>query len=87
MVDPTNITSSAQTQLAIEPPFLQKLIQSIPMQIEEQSFDIINQLKNMHIQIPLFQAIKDVHIYGKSIREACLKKPGRKKRIQPRSML
>ena len=34
----------------------------------------------MHVQIPLFQAIKDIPIYGKSIREACLKKPGRKKK-------
>ena len=34
----------------------------------------------MHIQIPLFQAIKDVPIYGKAIREACLKKPGWKKK-------
>ena len=34
----------------------------------------------MHVQIPLFQAIKDVPIYGKSIREACLKKPKRKKK-------
>ena len=34
----------------------------------------------MHIQIPLFQAIKDVPIYGKAIREACMKKPRRKKK-------
>jgi len=34
----------------------------------------------MHVQIPLFQAIKDILVYGKSIREACLKKPGRKKK-------
>ena len=34
----------------------------------------------MHVQIPLFQAIKDIPFYGKAIREACLKKPRRKKR-------
>ena len=34
----------------------------------------------MHVQIPLFQAINDVPIYGKAIREYCLKKPGRKKK-------
>lgn len=34
----------------------------------------------MHVQIPLFQVIKDVPIYGKTIREAYLKKPGRKKK-------
>ena len=37
-------------------------------------------MKNIHVQIPLFQAIKDVPIYGKSIREAYLKKPRRKKK-------
>ena len=34
----------------------------------------------MHVQIPLFQAIKDIPIYGKAIREVCLKKPRRKKK-------
>ena len=34
----------------------------------------------MHIQILLFQAIKDVPIYGKAIREACMTKPRRKKK-------
>ena len=80
MVDPANITSSTQTQPTVEPPFPQKLIQSILVQTKEQSFDIINQLNNMHIQIPLFQGIKDVPIYGKAIREALLKNPGRKKK-------
>ena len=37
-------------------------------------------MKNIHVQIPLFQAIKNIPIYGKAIREACLKKPGRKKK-------
>ena len=34
----------------------------------------------MHVKIPLFQAIKDVPIDGKAIREACLKKPWRNKK-------
>ncbi len=34
----------------------------------------------MHVQIPLFQAIKDIPAYEKAIREACLKKHGRKKK-------
>ena len=34
----------------------------------------------MHIQIPLFQAIKDIPLYGKAIKEACLKKLGKKKK-------
>ena len=79
-VDPTNVTISGQAQPVVEPPFLEKLIQSEPVQIEEQPFDIVDQLKNMHVQISLFQAIKVVPIYGKSIREAFLKKLERKKK-------
>ena len=66
-VDPTNVTISAQAQLVGEPPFPEKLVQSKPMQIEEKPFDIVDQLKNMHVQIPLFQAIKDIPIYGKPL--------------------
>lgn len=45
---------------------------------EETTFDILDQLKHICVKIPLFQAIKDVPIYGKEIKEACLKNPGRK---------
>ena len=41
-VDPTNVTSLAQAQLAVDPPFLEKLIQSRLAKIEEKSFDIID---------------------------------------------
>ena len=79
MVDPTNVTIPTQTQPEVEPPFPEKLIQNKLEQIEEQPFDIFDQLKNIHVQIPLFQAIKDVPIYGKAIREICLKNPRIKK--------
>jgi hypothetical protein len=32
------------------------------------------------VKIPLFQAIKDVPIYSKVVRELCLRKPGRKQK-------
>ena len=57
-VDPTNVTISTQAQSEVEPPFPEKLIQKKPEQIEEHPFDIIDQLKNIHVQIPLFQALK-----------------------------
>ena len=60
MVDPTNVTIPTQAQPEVEPPFPEKLIQKKPEQKEEQPFDIVDQLKNIHVQIPLFQAIKDV---------------------------
>ena len=41
-VDPNNNTISAQAQLAVEPPFPEKLVQSKPMQIEKKYFDIVD---------------------------------------------
>lgn len=36
------------------------------------------ELQNLHVQIPLLQALKEVPIYAKTIRDLCIKKPGRK---------
>eukprot|EP00253_Pinus_taeda_P035643 PITA_35643 len=41
-------------------------------------FDVLDELKNVYIRIPLLQAIKDIPIYTKAIKELCLKKPTRK---------
>ena len=79
-IDSPNVTMSILVQSAVEPPFPKQLIQKKPTQTKEQPFDIVDQLKNRHVQIPLFQAIKDIPDYGKAIRETCLKKPGRKKK-------
>lgn len=64
----------------VNPHFPQRLRMEKPIPKEDTPFDILDQLKNMHIQIPHFQAIKDVLLYGKAIKEACLKKPRRKKK-------
>eukprot|EP00253_Pinus_taeda_P005022 PITA_05022 len=40
----------------------------------------MGELKNLCVKIPLFQAIKDVPIYNKLIKEKCFKKPGIRKR-------
>ena len=37
----------------------------------------------MCVKIPLLQAIKDVPIYTKAIRDLCIKKPGRKHKDPP----
>lgn len=44
------------------------------------TFDLIGQMKHICVKSSLFQAIKDVPIYSNVIKEACLKKPGRKKK-------
>jgi hypothetical protein len=43
----------------------------------------LNELKNICVKIPLLQAIKDIPIYSKVVRELCIKKPGRKKKDPP----
>jgi hypothetical protein len=61
-----------------EPPYPERLnIEKSPTQ---QEFDLLGELRNVCVKIPLFQAIKDVPIYAKVVRELCLKKPGRKKK-------
>jgi hypothetical protein len=45
--------------------------------------DIEDELRNVCIKIPLFQAIKYIPIYAKIIRDICIKKLGRKKKEPP----
>jgi hypothetical protein len=45
--------------------------------------DIEDELRNVCIKIPLLQAIKDIPIYEKIIRDLFIKKPGRKKKEPP----
>jgi hypothetical protein len=44
------------------------------------SFNLLGELQNLHVKIPLLQAIRDVPIYVKTVRDLCIKKPGRKPR-------
>jgi hypothetical protein len=46
-------------------------------------FDILNELKNTCVKIPLLQAIKHIQIYSKVVKELCIKNPGRKKKDPP----
>jgi hypothetical protein len=59
-----------------DPPYPERLNQEKPFTQPE--FDFLGELKNVCVKIPLFQAIKDVPIYSKVVRELCLRKPGRK---------
>jgi hypothetical protein len=42
------------------------------------NFDIVGELKNLYIKIPLLQALQDIPIYAKMIKELCGRKPVRK---------
>ena len=62
----------------LKPPFPDRLVQiKPPLSIPQ--FDVLDELKNVYIKIPLLQAIKDIPIYTKAIKEMCLKKPARRK--------
>jgi len=53
------------------PPFPEILI--IPRPIQHLDFDILRELRNLYIKIPLLQAIQDIPIYAKTIKELCIK--------------
>eukprot|EP00253_Pinus_taeda_P017200 PITA_17200 len=73
-----------QMQPLHPPPFPDRLVQTkLPMSIPQ--FDVLDELKNVYIKIPLIQAIKDIPIYTKAIKELCLKKPTRK-RVDPQTI-
>lgn len=41
-------------------------------------FYILDELKNVYVKIPLFQAIKKIPIYAKTIKKLCIRKTGKK---------
>ena len=43
----------------------------------------MGELKNLYIKIPLLQAIQDIPIYAKTIKELCIKKPTRRIKNNP----
>eukprot|EP00253_Pinus_taeda_P029985 PITA_29985 len=81
---PNDDIKNKQMQPLHPPPFLDRLVQTkLPMSIPQ--FDVLDELKNFYIKIPLLQAIKDIPIYTKAIKELCLKKPTRK-RVDPQNI-
>lgn len=62
-------------------PFLEILI--IPRPIEYHDFDLLGELKNLCVKIPFLQAIHDIPIYAKTIKELCTKKSTRKIKVIP----
>jgi len=63
------------------PPFLERLM--IPKPIIYPDFDLVGELKNICIKIPLLQAIQDIPIYAQTIKELCVKKHARKAKTSP----
>jgi hypothetical protein len=45
---------------------------------EPPAFNLLGELQNLYIKIPLLQALRDVPIYARTMQDICVKKPGRK---------
>ena len=46
-------------------------------------FNLLGKLRNLYVKIPLLQALQDVPIYARTVRDLCTKKSGRKPRDPP----
>jgi len=64
-------------QSSNSPPYPERLIFEKP--IVHSEFDLIIELKNIYIKVPLLQAIKYIPINAKTVQGLCLKKTQRKK--------
>ena len=60
------------------PPFSERL--AIEKLVVHPEYDIMNELKNICVKIPLLQAIEDIPIYNKVIKDICIKRPGKKQK-------
>eukprot|EP00253_Pinus_taeda_P007468 PITA_07468 len=63
------------------PPFPEKLTGTTQPNPKETK--LLGELKQLCVKIPLLQAIKDVPVYNKLIKEKCFRHPGRRKRDAP----
>lgn len=55
----------------------------IPKTISYPDFDLVGEVKILFIKIHLLQAIQDIPIYAKTIKELCVRKPMRKVNTSP----
>eukprot|EP00253_Pinus_taeda_P004863 PITA_04863 len=69
-------SSSNKTAQIAEPPFPKCL--ALTKTLEPPSFNLLGELQNLYVKIPLLQALRDVPIYARTVRDICIKKPGRK---------
>ena len=69
------------TQLIRQPPYPERLM--LPIMGGQPQFNLLGELRNLYVKIPLLQALQDVPIYARTIWYLCTKKPGRKPRDPP----
>eukprot|EP00253_Pinus_taeda_P017439 PITA_17439 len=68
---PTN-----KTVQTTEPPFPERL--TLSKTFEPPAFNLLGELQNFYVKNPLLQALRDVPIYARTVRDICVRKLGRK---------
>eukprot|EP00253_Pinus_taeda_P030292 PITA_30292 len=69
-------SSSNETVQTVEPPFPERL--TLNKTFEPPTFNLLGELQNLYVKIPLLQALRDVPVYARTVRDICVRKPGRK---------
>ena len=59
-----------------DPPFPEQL--ALTKTLEQPAFNLLGELQNLYVKIPLLQSLRDVPIYARTVRDICIKKLGRK---------
>ena len=55
----------------------------LPKVVGQPQFNLLGELKNPYVKIPLLQDLQDVPIYAITVRDLCTRKPRRKPRDPP----
>jgi hypothetical protein len=78
---PSTNSLAVETPHEMNPPYLERLL--IKKTEEPLEHNLETELQNICVNIPLLQAIKDIHIYAKIVRDLCIKNPRRKRKEPP----
>eukprot|EP00253_Pinus_taeda_P035700 PITA_35700 len=70
------LESTNKNDQTTEPPFPERL--TLSKTFEPPTFNLLGELQNLYVKIPLLQALRDVPIYARTVRDICVRKPGRK---------
>ena len=69
------------SHLIKQPPYPERLL--LPKMGGQPQFNLLGELRNLYVKIPLLQALQDVPIYARTVREMCTKRTQRKFRDPP----
>ena len=83
VIKPADTSIPPSTKASTTPPYSQRLEPSTPSKPNPIATDLLDQLKQMIVQIPLLDALKEIPLYNKVLKEVCIKKIKRKKKDPP----